>query len=176
MHLPLRRERVVECLSRRLGPGATTDDECRGECGGRRMDDLVPPVHRYLSSLATRNLTSLFAVVFALRATRSRSGQTGSTGRPLGSPLAPERAAPCPLQRSREHSHARMTSHGSRSATASATRGLVLMELVDGERRTSAPCRNDGCQPEAPAASCMPGHRKVPADGRSRRVSGCRAV
>jgi hypothetical protein len=34
------------------------------------LDDLVPPVHRYLSSLATRNLTSLFAVVFALRATK----------------------------------------------------------------------------------------------------------
>jgi hypothetical protein len=27
MHLPLRRERVVECLSRRLDPGATTDDD-----------------------------------------------------------------------------------------------------------------------------------------------------
>jgi hypothetical protein len=49
-----------------------------------------------------------------------------------------------------------MTSHGSRSATASVTRGLVLMELVDEERRTSVPCRNDGCQPEAPAASCIP--------------------
>ena len=125
MHLPLRRERVVECLSRRLDPGATTDDECRGECGGRRMDDLVPPVHRYLHSLATRNLTSLFRRRLRLRATRSRSGQTGNI--PVGHwDRLLRRSARRPVRFSAvaRHSHARMTSHGSRSATASATRRL----------------------------------------------------
>jgi hypothetical protein len=132
LRLLLRPERVVECFGRRLDPGSTTDDQCRGECGGRPMHDLVPPVHRYLHSPATRNLSSFFPVLCFVSGRNLIRRETGSASPEHLLPLARRRSGPLSLSTALEP---RVSSHVS---TQPANFRRVVLDLDAHARRLRA--------------------------------------